>query len=172
MSTETTLSATALAGTAPTARERLLAGLLPELTGYFLRRLGDADDAADAAADTLVVLLGKGSRLPEAAEELRRYAYGVARKVLLRARRGRVRRTELSERLRGEMRLVEPPSHDPHPELGVALSRLPDRDRELLLLVAWEGLGVAEAGAVLGLSPGAARKRYSRLRQRLRSELS
>ncbi|WP_053383739.1 RNA polymerase sigma factor [Leucobacter celer] len=150
----------------------VLAELLPELTGYFLRRLGDAHDAADAAADTLLVLLGKGDRLPRDREALRQYAYGVARRVLARARRGRVRHTELADRLRAEIR-SEPTttSPDPDPDLRIALAKLPERDRELLLLVAWEGFGVAEAGAVLGLSPGAARKRYSRIRSGLRAEL-
>ncbi len=65
-----------------------------------------------------------------------------------------------------------PAAPDPDPGLREALLRLPERDRELLLLVAWEGLGVAEAGAVLGLSTATARKRYSRLRQRTRAELA
>jgi RNA polymerase sigma-70 factor (ECF subfamily) len=92
--------------------------------------------------------------------------------VLARARRGRVRHTELADRLRAEIR-SEPTttSPDPDPDLRIALAKLPERDRELLLLVAWEGFGVAEAGAVLGLSPGAARKRYSRIRSGLRAEL-
>ncbi|MFT4231283.1 MAG: sigma-70 family RNA polymerase sigma factor [Leucobacter sp.] len=157
--------------TAPVDLHEALAELLPELTGYFLRRLADRDDAADAAGDTLLVLLGKGERLPTTAEGLRQYAYGVARKVLSRARRGRVRRTELSERLRAEIHEQAPAPPDPDPELRAAIARLPERDRELLLLVAWEGLGVAEAGAILGLSAAASRKRYSRLRERLRVEL-
>ncbi|QIM16403.1 sigma-70 family RNA polymerase sigma factor [Leucobacter insecticola] len=148
-----------------------LANLLPQLTGYFLRRLGNLDDAADAAADVLVVLLGKRNQLPREAEALRQYSFGVARKVLLKARRGRVRHTELSERLRREMVVAAPADQDPHPELMSALSRLSEPDRELLLLVAWEGLSVAEAGSILHLKPAAARQRYSRTRARLRTEL-
>ena len=41
----------------------------------------------------------------------------------------------------------------------------------VLLLVAWEGFGVGEAGAVLGISDQAARARYSRARTRLRRTL-
>lgn len=150
---------------------QLVADLLPQLTGYFLRRLGNPDDAADAAADVLVVLVQKQDRLAWDTESLRQYSFGVARKVLLRARRGRVRHTELAERLRREMIVAAPVTPDPHPELASALAKLPEKDRELLLLVAWEGLSVAEAGAVLDIRPEAARQRYSRLRVRLRTEL-
>ena len=51
--------------------------------------------------------------------------------------------------------------------LEAALARLPNRDREVLLLVAGEELSPAEAAAVLGLSPEALRKRLQRARERL-----
>jgi RNA polymerase sigma-70 factor (ECF subfamily) len=43
---------------------------------------------------------------------------------------------------------------------------LSESDRELLLLVAWEGLTHAEAAAALGISPVAARSRLHRARKR------
>jgi RNA polymerase sigma-70 factor (ECF subfamily) len=51
--------------------------------------------------------------------------------------------------------------------LEAGLARLPNRDREVLLLVAGEELSPAEAAAVLGLSPEALRKRLQRARERL-----
>lgn len=150
---------------------RLVADLLPQLTGYFLRRLGNPDDAADAAADVLLVLVRKQDQLQWNTESLRQYSFGIARKVLSRARRGRVRHTELAERLRREIVVATPTAPDPHPKLASALTKLAEKDRELLLLVAWEGLSVVEAGAVLRVKPEAARQRYSRLRARLRTEL-
>jgi RNA polymerase sigma factor (sigma-70 family) len=50
--------------------------------------------------------------------------------------------------------------------LRSALDGLSDSDRELLLLVAWEGLSHAEAAAALGISPVAARSRLHRARMR------
>jgi RNA polymerase sigma factor (sigma-70 family) len=47
-----------------------------------------------------------------------------------------------------------------------ALCTLSDSDRDLLLLVAWEGLTSAEAAAVLGISKVAARSRLHRARHR------
>lgn len=50
--------------------------------------------------------------------------------------------------------------------LWAALSGLSDSDRELLLLVAWEGLTPAEAAAALGISQTVARSRLHRARTR------
>ncbi len=151
--------------------EDLLPGLMPELLRYFVRRLADREDAADALADTLVVLWRQEKRLPSDVEGFRRYAFGVAARVLATARRGRLRRTALADRLRAVLTVVEAPTPEVDLELRAALDALSERDRELVLLVAWEGFGVAEAGAVLGLKPDAARQRYSRARARLRELL-
>lgn len=51
-------------------------------------------------------------------------------------------------------------------QLRAALDGLSGTDRELLLLVAWEELTPAQAAAVLGISPVAARSRLHRARQR------
>jgi RNA polymerase sigma-70 factor (ECF subfamily) len=53
-----------------------------------------------------------------------------------------------------------------------ALDALSPDDRELVTLTAWEGLTPAQAGAALGLSPGAARTRLHRARLRLRASLT
>jgi RNA polymerase sigma factor (sigma-70 family) len=49
-----------------------------------------------------------------------------------------------------------------------AMDALPDRDRELIVLVAWEGLTYAEVAQVVGVEIGTVRSRLSRARQRLR----
>jgi RNA polymerase sigma-70 factor (ECF subfamily) len=56
--------------------------------------------------------------------------------------------------------------------LAAALARLGEADRELLLLIAWEGLSPAEAAVVLGVKPGTVRVRLSRARRRLTQALS
>ncbi len=56
--------------------------------------------------------------------------------------------------------------------LATAIARLSDRDRELLLLIAWEGLSPAEAASVLGVKPATARVRLLRARRRLTQALS
>jgi RNA polymerase sigma-70 factor (ECF subfamily) len=56
--------------------------------------------------------------------------------------------------------------------LHAALSTLSEADRELLLLVAWEGLSSTEAAEVLGISKVAARSRLHRARHRALRALS
>jgi RNA polymerase sigma-70 factor (ECF subfamily) len=53
-----------------------------------------------------------------------------------------------------------------------ALARLDDADREVLLLRTFDGLGNAEAAAVLGIEPAAASKRYGRALVRLKQALT
>ncbi len=55
--------------------------------------------------------------------------------------------------------------------LEEALARLPLRDREVLLLVAVEGMAPADAAISLGLAPEALRKRLQRARERLAVEM-
>ena len=53
-------------------------------------------------------------------------------------------------------------------ELGRALAALSERDREVLLLVAWEDLSPALAARALGVTQAAFRVRLHRSRRRLR----
>jgi RNA polymerase sigma factor (sigma-70 family) len=52
-----------------------------------------------------------------------------------------------------------------------ALDALAPEDRELVTLIAWEGLTPAQAAAVVGLSAGTARVRLHRARTKLRAAL-
>jgi RNA polymerase sigma factor (sigma-70 family) len=102
----------------------------------------------------------------------RAWLFGVAR-TLLKAD-GRVR-----QRDRDVVReLVVRPSGSAEAEgsarsvsvVAAALARLAPHDRELLQLVAWEGLTPAELAAALGVRPGTARVRLHRARRALASD--
>jgi len=56
-------------------------------------------------------------------------------------------------------------------DLDAALRRLPDEQREVLLLIALEEMSYAEAAEVLGISPGNVASRLCRARARLRAVL-
>jgi len=56
--------------------------------------------------------------------------------------------------------------------LASALATLGERDREVLLLTAWEGLAPGEAATVLGCSRNAFAVRLHRARRRLASALN
>ena len=94
------------------------------------------------------------------------WAFGIARNVLSNHARKRARRARIDESLVREQR--EPVSDAAFVALE-ALGTLSAGDQELLRLVLWDGFGVAEAGALAGVRPAAARKRYERARARLRA---
>ncbi len=104
----------------------------------------------------------------------RSWLFGVARHVLL--RHWRARRPDPP---------VTATAHDPWDEvdarldsaalagpLRAALAGLPEADRELLLLIAWEQLTPTEAAAVVGVPPATARSRLHRARSRMRTALA
>lgn len=145
--------------------------LMPALLAYFVRRVRPQEDAADCLSDTLVVLWRRRADLPANPDAQRAWTFGIARGVLANQRRGRVRQTQLADRLRSEI-AVQPAQAVDSTDTESALDALPERDRELVTLIVWDGFGVAEAGELLGLKPDAARARYSRARKRLRETLA
>jgi RNA polymerase sigma-70 factor (ECF subfamily) len=140
--------------------------------GYALRRV-DRDDAADVVAETFLVAWRRLDELPPG-EQARLWLYGTARRVLANQQRAQRRRDRLTERIRAEpAEQVQPAS--PTPELnraGVAFAHLRPEDREVLALVAWEGLDAGEVAHVLGCSRNAARIRVHRARRRFARELA
>ena len=143
-----------------------------ELLAYFARRVTPDEDAADCLSETLLVVWQRRDKLPEEHGVRRAWSYGVAHRVLAAHRRHRVRRLALTGRLRDELRVwpIAPVSSDD--AAITALASLSARDQELVTLVVWEGLSIAEAGSIIGIRPEAARARYSRARRSLRTRLS
>jgi RNA polymerase sigma-70 factor (ECF subfamily) len=158
------------------ARRRRFEALYAEhqavVLGYVLRRTDSAHDAADVIAETFLVAWRRLDDAPTGATA-RLWLLGVARRVLANHRRGERRRTQLSERLRGELagRDVPAAPSGELAELAAAFGSLADGDREVLALEAWEGLRAGEVAAVLGCSRNAARIRLHRARRRLRAAI-
>lgn len=152
-------SAGHLARVSPEARfEELYRGHAGAVRAYALRRSGPAT-ADDVVADVFLVAW---RRLDDVPEQPRSWLLGVARRVLANRRRGESRALALRERLVSEHRDSEGAGSD-HRVLR-ALSRLTERDRELLMLVAWEGLSQAEVAEVLGVRKGTVAVRLHRAR--------
>jgi RNA polymerase sigma-70 factor (ECF subfamily) len=132
--------------------------------GYLLRRTDSHDDAADVLAETFLTAWRRVADVPQG-DQARPWLYGVARRTLANHRRGENRRTALAGRLRDDLAATAPP-----PELdgaaGAAFAALPEQDRELLGLMAWEQLDNAEIATVLGCSRNAVRIRLHRARRR------
>jgi RNA polymerase sigma-70 factor (ECF subfamily) len=145
------------------------------LLGYALRRARTAEDAADIVAETFLVAWRRLDDIP-AGEEARLWLYGVARRVLANQRRGERRRERLEVRLLLEPSVWSPATRDESTvdleAVARALERLSRRDRDVLELVAWEGLAPRELSIVLGCPVNTARVRLHRARKRFAEELS
>lgn len=142
------------------------------LHAFALRRCADPADAHDLVADTFLVLWRRIDEAPEGDEALL-WLFGVARRVLANQRRSRTRRERLNARLRAlpqDVPAVDTMAFARADAQAVlaALPHLSERDREVLLLAAWEGLSHSEIARVLGCSENAAMIRLHRARRRLR----
>lgn len=138
--------------------------------GYALRR-SDPDDAADVVAETFVVAWRRLAAIPDE-PDTKPWLLGVARRVLANQRRGTRRRDELVKKVATYLtpRFDDVAGIDGIGEAAVvveALNSLPAKERELLMLVAWEELTPSEIAVALGTSGSVVRKRLFRARKRL-----
>lgn len=149
--------------------EAMFRGTYEHVFAYALRR-ADAAEAEDVVAETYLTAWRRFDAVPADALP---WLYGVARRVLANTRRSTRRRAQLRARLAGEYSAVVP---DPGNQLiesalmRLALARLSNKDREALMLVAWEGLDNERASIVLGVSTAAFAVRLHRARRRLDAE--
>lgn len=143
------------------------------ILGYALRRTEHPEDAADVLSEVLLIAWRRLDDVPRD-PEARLWLFGVARRVIANENRSAAARFRLGERLRQEVSQVvrdDSAVVDEHESVRAALGRLREEDREILLLVGWEDLKVADAAKVIGISAPGARSRLHRARRRLRREL-
>ncbi len=140
---------------------------------YAARRTQNVADAADVVAETFVVAWRRIDDVP-AGDEAAPWLFGVARNVLRNQHRGERRRRALDRRLGSELSRAVPEGgpDDAVDDVTAALARLDDDDRELLTLLAWDGLERAELANAFGVSRATLRVRLHRARRRLTAELS
>lgn len=151
--------------------ELLYRELYEPISGYVLRRVRNPEDAAEAIAETFVTLWRRLDSCP-ADGEVRPWLYGVARKVLANQRRGERRRSALAERLVAEVERPELPAAPPSDNrIARAFATLGGADREVLALLAWEGLTREELAVALGVSRAVVRLRLHRARRRFEAAL-
>lgn len=137
---------------------------------YFLRRTS-RNDAEDLAADVLATAWRRQEHIVPGTELA--WLYRTAGFILANHRRRHV--VELwgddgSSSGHGAAMAAQDPgeSVDDADLARAALAALSSRDREILLLVAWDGISRSDLAAVLGLSLGGADAALSRARARLR----
>ncbi|HUD69685.1 MAG TPA: sigma-70 family RNA polymerase sigma factor [Acidimicrobiales bacterium] len=140
---------------------------------YLRRRhvVGDATDAEDLLADVMAVAWRRLDDIPVGAEAP--WLFGVAKHRLSNARHRSTRRDRLLAPIRP--RAASPAAEDVAiADLGLreALDQLSDKEREALLLTAWEGLGPEELAIALDVSVNAAAIRLSKAKAHLLAILS
>ena len=167
------------AAVAPLDRSASFAALFdahyPAVLAYCRRRAA-AEEAGDAAVATFEVLW---RTMDDPPVHPLPWLYKVAAGQLANVARSERRRRRLLDRLAGGPR-SHLPAAPPDPgeataeaaAARAALARLKPADREVLLLVAWEGLDPDEAARALGVSPGTFAVRLHRARRRLEALLA
>lgn len=131
-------------------------------------RARDYDLAEDVVSETFAIAMRRADAIPAGAE--RAWLCGVADNVLRNLRRKEARAASLPGVLEPYSSTATPP-HDP-PVVGPALNELPDTERAVLALTAFEGLTSGEAADRLGLSPGSTRNALVRARRNLAVQLA
>src|SRR5215203_74833 len=162
-------------GTAGAFVEELFASHHGEIYAYLLRMLRDPELAADLTQDAFVKAYKNYDTL-EKDENARAWLYQIAHRVALdELRRRKIVRmipwtgesrgaSPSAERLAMDLRLSGP--------LERALARIPERQREALLLAELHDLTGLELAAAMGVSHVAARAILTRARESLRRALA
>ena len=152
---------------------QLIEGEIPRLRRYarYLRR--EADHADDLVQECLVRAIAKFDTW-EPGTNLRAWLFVILRNCHINEIRREQRTDPIDDAPADEPSLVTPGNQ----EASVALSEvrraylgLSEQHREVLLLVAIEGLQYEEAAAILDVPLGTVRSRLSRARQALREAL-
>ncbi|WP_308164744.1 RNA polymerase sigma factor [Nonomuraea sediminis] len=134
---------------------------------YVVSRAG-RQVADEVVSETFAIAWRKFHEMPANALP---YLLGIARNVLRENIREEARREGLNQELRewvsGDV------AEQVAERLGVlkAMARLTQDERELLMLVAWQGLSPRDAAGVVGCSVPAFRVRLHRARKRLQQEM-
>jgi len=150
-----------------------ITALIPRLRRYARALTGDRSFADDLVQDTLERAWGR-IYLWRPGSDLRAWLFTIMHN--LHVNQARTRRSEDSIDLRNEpMEFAARPSQEERLEirdLTMALRRLPDEQREVLLLVGLEEMSYQEAAKALAVPLGTVMSRLSRGRERLRALMS
>ena len=143
---------------------------------FAARRLG-ASLADDVASETFLIAFDRRRRYDVAYPSAKPWLFGIAANLIARHQRAEMRR------YRAFARAAAPDATEDHDlssrldatalraRLAAALLQTAERDREVLLLVAWAGLTPDETAHALDIPAGTARSRLHRARRITRAAL-
>ncbi len=153
--------------------ERCFRDHYADVLAFSMRRVCGRETAEDVVADAFAVAWRRRDRIPEPALP---WLYAIAANVIANQYRSTRRRHDLDLRLAqetGRFASVPDPadSLDRRDAFSAAFALLAEPEREVLRLVAWDGLDIRDAAEVFGCSPGAFRVRLHRARRKLAKRL-
>jgi RNA polymerase sigma-70 factor (ECF subfamily) len=147
---------------------------------FAVRRCRNTEDVADLVSTVFLEMMSAAPSYDARRGAVRVWLLGIAARCLADQRRSDYRRSELVTRLGNVPELLG----DEHERVETmldaarlassaerALAELTDAEQDLFLLVAHDGLPVADAARALGLTPVAGRMRLARARRKLRAAL-
>jgi RNA polymerase sigma-70 factor, ECF subfamily len=149
---------------------------------FAVRRCRDPEDVADLVATVFLEMFASAAGYDRRRGGARAWLLGIAIRCLADQQRAGYRRAELQRRLAGAVEFdrdeyeaveaaIDAARAAPAVEQALA-GELTEAERELFLLVAEDGLSVAEAARAVGLRAGAARMRLARARRKLRQAIA
>lgn len=141
----------------------------PRIMAYALRRARTREDALDAVSETFMVAWRRFDDVPGDGRAVS-WVYGVARRVLANQYRSRDRKALLENRLKDNRERGS--GDESFDVVHDALNNLPERDREILTLSAWDDLDNDQIAHTLGVSGKSVAVRLHRARKRLARELA
>ena len=144
---------------------------IPALRRYARVLCRDGDEADDLVQECLVRAIGK-LHLFQAGTNLRAWLFTIIRNLFLnRSRREHLERSWTADQVHAALPGDAADPVQPHRvalvQVSAHLDELPEPMRELLMLIAIDGLSYEEAAAVLDVPVGTVRSRLSRARQAL-----
>jgi RNA polymerase sigma factor (sigma-70 family) len=150
----------------------------PYVHRYLARRLG-REAADDLVAETFLVAFGKRKRYDQSRADARPWLYGIATNLVSQHRRDEARQLRLRNAIgpdpdvasHAERVVAQVAAQAMGQLLGTALAELSTGDRDVLLLVAWEGLTYEQVAAALDIPVGTVRSRLNRARKLVRDVL-
>jgi RNA polymerase sigma-70 factor (ECF subfamily) len=143
---------------------------------YLARRVG-VDEADALLGEVFRVAFERRATFEQTYESARPWLYGIATHLVADHRRREARRLRATARLLAAARPADDQSDAVADRLDAAalwpavadtVNRLPDGERDALLLHVWEGLSYEDVAASLEVPVGTVRSRLNRARRRLR----
>jgi RNA polymerase sigma factor (sigma-70 family) len=145
---------------------------------YVARRVGDVL-ADELTGEVFCIAFERRATFDLTCDDARPWLFGIASRLVQRSWRTGDRSARAYERLRHERQRLSVADVSDRIEGGefavavaAALDRLPEAERETLLLFAWDRFSYAQIGEMLGIPVGTVRSRIARARDRLRDHLA